>query len=131
MEYNQCSCFTDDVPSDVLIEFLSYRGGMINRNVKLENVAAKRIAKLESENERLRSMNQAKLDMIHDLMNELESFKKKVEDILLQQIQSSRDGYEEYDFWIENAAEDIYHDIFGIWPWEENNGKQSNSAQIP
>ena len=88
------------------------------------------IQKLESENERLRSMNQAKLDMIHDLMEDLEYFKYVVKDILKNNIKTYEDSYEDYAWYCSGLAEDMYHDIFGVWSWEDNDGNESNSTQI-
>lgn len=88
------------------------------------------IKKLKSENERLRSMNQAKLDMIHDLMNDMEEFEQKVKSILKRHIKEYNDSYEDYACYCASLSEDMYHDLFGLWPWEDNDGNESNSAQI-
>ena len=57
-------------------------------------------------------------------MDKLESFKAKTKKLLKEKIKyyQSLVGYEDYAGYSASLLEDIYHDIFGIWPWEESNG---------
>ena len=50
----------------------------------------------------------------------MEFTKENVQSLLKRYIQQYENGYEDYDSHVASVIEDIYADIFGIFPFQEN-----------